>query len=96
MSKHAHYIYTFHFYCNIQRAELIAQLQDRHFHEYMAYIQRQYRFIQRSQIESSSQTTAMSTMNDSVEDYPVTNVKSMDGVNRSETVSSNVSCIGVH
>ncbi|VDP61511.1 unnamed protein product [Schistosoma mattheei] len=71
------------------RAELIAQLQDRHFHEYMAYIQRQYRFIQRSQVESSSQTTAMSTMNDSVEDYPVTNVKSMDGVNRSETVSSN-------
>ncbi|CAH8662852.1 unnamed protein product [Schistosoma margrebowiei] len=79
----------------VKRAELIAQLQDRHFHEYIAYIQRQYRFIQRSQIESSSQTTAMSTMNDSVEDYPVTNVKSMDGVNRSETVSSNEDYINV-
>ncbi|XP_018646832.1 hypothetical protein Smp_164500 [Schistosoma mansoni] len=79
----------------VKRAELIAQLQDRHFHEYMAYIQRQYRFIQRSQIESPSQTTDMSTTNDSVEDYSVDNVKSIDSVtvkkiaNCSVTISPN-------
>ncbi|KAH8867429.1 Golgi resident protein [Schistosoma japonicum] len=64
-----------------KRAELIAKLQDRHFHEYMTYIQRQYRFVQQPKLEPSSQITNISTKNDSVTDNAVTGVKSINGVN---------------
>ncbi|VDQ09720.1 unnamed protein product [Trichobilharzia regenti] len=41
----------------VKRAELIAQLQERHFHEYVAYLQRRYLLIEQSHLESNSPTT---------------------------------------